>query len=113
MSIGLCTSRCADGNFHFAGLQAGNVCWCRMTLGGALAKDQSACNVHCPGYDKDTCGGVNALNVLKVEGIDSSVSSATTITTAPPTTSTLTKPGTVLTAISTAGAMRNLGIFGW
>jgi hypothetical protein len=112
MSIGLCTNRCADGNFHFAGLQGGNVCWCVMTLGGALAEDQSACDVPCPGYALDTCGGINALNVFKADGIGLSVSS-TTITTAPPATSTLTKPGTVLTAISTAGATRNMGILGW
>ncbi|KAK1749710.1 WSC domain-containing protein [Echria macrotheca] len=112
MSIGLCTTRCADGNFPFAGLQGGNVCWCGTKLSGDLAKDKSACNVPCAGYALDTCGGANALNVLKIEGIDVPVPS-TTITTAPPATSTFTKPGTVITAISTAGAMRNFGIFGW
>jgi hypothetical protein len=110
MSIGLCTSRCSLGNFPFAGLQNGNQCWCGSHLGGGLAKNQSDCNVPCPGFAVDTCGGVEALNVFKAEGIDWAVSS--TITTAPPA-STLSKTGSVLTTVRTAGAMRNLALFGW
>ena len=109
MSIGLCTSRCSLRNFPFAGLQNGNQCWCGTHLGGALAKDQSDCNVPCPGYPMENCGGMGALNVLKAEGIDRAVSSTTTA----PLASTSGKTGTVLSAAVTAGAMRNLAIFGW
>jgi len=116
MSISACTSRCSDGKFAFAGLQNGNQCWCGNQLGGALAKNKDDCNVPCPGYTLETCGGVNALSVLKAEGIDSVVPSSTqTTTTAPPaiTSSTSSKTSSVLSTLQTAGAMRNMAIFGW
>ena len=108
MSIGMCTNSCSLGNFPFAGLHAGNQCWCGTHVVGELARNQSDCNVPCPGYPRDTCGGVSVLNVYKAEGIDRANSS--TITKAP---STSTSSGRVLTTVLTAGAMKNLAIFGW
>ncbi|KAK0613699.1 hypothetical protein B0T14DRAFT_283709 [Immersiella caudata] len=109
MSIGMCTSRCSvAGNFAFAGLQGGIRCWCGNSVGSELAKNQEDCNVRCPGFPSDNCGGKDVLNVFKAEGVNHTVS-----TTSAKASSTSTRSGTVLNTPVTAGAMKNLPLFGW
>ncbi|KAK0649148.1 hypothetical protein B0T16DRAFT_409519 [Cercophora newfieldiana] len=125
MTTRMCVSRCSLGGYLFAGVQAGNVCWCGAHLDGALAENQRNCNVPCPGYTPEICGGAKALSVFKAEGVDLAVSSI--ITTAPAA-STLSTSGslsassslsssssseTVLTVVPAAGATKNLAMFGW
>jgi len=85
-----------------------------------LATNQSDCNVPCPGYNLDFCGGVGAVSVFKAEGAELpsaslSSSSSSPLTTAPPAANgTVTRGGGVLTTTSSVGgARRNLAILGW
>lgn len=115
MSVGLCTDRCAQNKYPIAGLQNGNQCWCGSEFnGGVPNKDEKECNVPCPGYAPDMCGGVNALSVFRTERIDLGPSSITTGTaSAAPAKPTNGTTGTVLSTVVTGGAMRNYGILGW
>lgn len=135
MSIGQCTSACEHDGYQFAAVQI-NQCWCGNKLDGAvLATDQGDCNAKCPGYDPDVCGGVGVVNVFVNggEGVVPTGSGGGSVTTAsapsgytgiytgplPSSGSETTsggstrETGTVLTTVSSAGAMRNLGIFDW
>ncbi|KAK5651232.1 hypothetical protein OQA88_12696 [Cercophora sp. LCS_1] len=129
MSIGLCTHTCALSNFPFAGLRRGNECWCGTDLDGTLAEDQSDCNLPCPGYALDKCGGLEAMNIFQGERVGLAPSGYTGIYSVPVTTTTAapsngttrtsgaggrgSETGSVLSSTVTGGAVRNMGIFGW
>jgi len=122
MSIGLCTDRCASERYTYAGLHNGNECWCGNDVGGNSANPNEAdCNIPCPGYALDKCGGPKALSVYMAQKGSYGAGSApsgysgeyTTVAgtgSAAPAKSTSSK---VLSSVVVGGAMRNYGILGW
>ncbi|KAK4231455.1 hypothetical protein QBC38DRAFT_223042 [Podospora fimiseda] len=69
-SIGTCAEKCnllGANLYPWAALTAGNVCHCGQEFTNKKAENQSLCNIPCPGYALDICGGVVALDVYENE----------------------------------------------
>ncbi|PYH40107.1 uncharacterized protein BP01DRAFT_370158 [Aspergillus saccharolyticus JOP 1030-1] len=65
-SVSYCIAQCEAGNTVFVAVQAED-CYCGTASLDleemALASDETACNLPCPGYAADTCGGDSAYSV--------------------------------------------------
>ena len=61
-----CQRECYSSQHLFAGLQAGNQCWCSPSVPGDEL-DGSKCNVPCEGDSGATCGGMAAVEVFLKE----------------------------------------------
>ncbi|KAL4803790.1 WSC domain-containing protein [Aspergillus unguis] len=67
-SVGLCRNACAPHNGRFFGVRNATECWCGSTFPGFEDElDPTVCNLRCPGYPQDACGGRNALNYYVIE----------------------------------------------
>ncbi|KAK3996350.1 hypothetical protein QBC44DRAFT_317684 [Cladorrhinum sp. PSN332] len=68
-SPGACMERCnlmGAYLYPWAALGEGNKCYCGQEFTNKKT-DKSECNIPCPGYDRDTCGGAKALNIYQNE----------------------------------------------
>ncbi|KAH8815901.1 WSC domain-containing protein [Xylogone sp. PMI_703] len=116
LSVESCLAACKAGGFPIAGIQNGDCCFCGTVLGdGSAPVNSSECNIPCPGYGSQTCGGSNALNLYLAPDLEPSEpctqrsvpgSSSTTYgyppSTTTTTTTTTTTPCTTTTATSTS-----------
>ncbi|XP_074644181.1 uncharacterized protein LOC141901023 isoform X2 [Tubulanus polymorphus] len=63
----VCRKACRDLNFNYAGLQAGNECWCGAVIGNH-GYSTIACNVSCDGDPKLLCGNLKRNYVYRLDG---------------------------------------------
>ncbi|KAJ0426762.1 hypothetical protein BJY00DRAFT_270962 [Aspergillus carlsbadensis] len=71
LTIAGCGNQCYRAAYKFAGVKAGNECWCSPFVGGERARDQSDCNLPCSGAKDEICGGRDTVNVFEpVQGLD-------------------------------------------
>ncbi|KAH7320963.1 WSC domain-containing protein [Stachybotrys elegans] len=64
-----CQETCYQAFLTYAGVKAGNECWCSSFVGGELAVNgPSDCNMPCTGNKTDMCGGKNRLTIFEPIG---------------------------------------------
>ncbi|KAL2813513.1 hypothetical protein BJX63DRAFT_393972 [Aspergillus granulosus] len=84
LTIAKCQNECYRAAYTFAGVKAGNECWCSPFVGGEHARNQTDCNIPCSGANDEICGGKDTVNVFEpVEDAgdeDGPVTSSTTST---------------------------------
>ncbi|KAF3484079.1 WSC domain protein [Arthroderma uncinatum] len=107
----------------WAGVKAGNECWCSSYFKGKKASDKKECNLPCTGKADEICGGKDRINVFELqypapEDPESTKTSSTTSRTQTTTLSTTSgtktissKPTTMPTGPAGSGASRNLAPF--
>lgn len=61
----MCWEASINGTVLFAGVKAGNQCWCSTFIGGESASDQKKCDKPCAGNEEETCGGEEFINVFE------------------------------------------------
>lgn len=61
--------------FSVAGTRDGAECWCGNSIKGKQLPS-SACNMPCPGYDFDKCGGKDAINIYSQKDYGGSTETA-------------------------------------
>ncbi|KXG46129.1 Carbohydrate-binding WSC, subgroup [Penicillium griseofulvum] len=65
-SPGYCQSECARKEFKIAALSRGNVCYCGDKVPSDSAKvADDKCDMTCPGWPDETCGGKETYNVFE------------------------------------------------
>lgn len=68
LSIAACEDACweasVNGTVLFAGVRAGDQCWCSNFVGGDTALDESTCDTPCSGNPDEICGGDDRVNVF-------------------------------------------------
>jgi hypothetical protein len=65
LTVATCQDACHKAAFIFAGVKAGNECWCGDAVLGDLAKNAADCDAPCSGNKTETCGGSKRLNVFE------------------------------------------------
>ncbi|KAK5996067.1 WSC domain-containing protein [Cladobotryum mycophilum] len=109
LTIPKCQDTCYRLDFQYAGVKAGNECWCSGYVAGEWTPHTTDCNMTCTGDIKKNCGGKDCLNVFKA--LKPEVVPPRTTTTS---TTTATGVGKVAqTSRPSSGAVRNLGLFRW
>ncbi|KAK3673066.1 hypothetical protein LTR78_007177 [Recurvomyces mirabilis] len=93
LTVQLCVDTCGSAGYTLAGVEYSGECYCgNSTSTGAVAEDQSACNMPCYGNGSEYCGGANAINLYSFAiappaNTSTSASSATATPTATQSTS--------------------------
>ncbi|KAK4062682.1 uncharacterized protein Triagg1_9800 [Trichoderma aggressivum f. europaeum] len=113
LTIPKCQNACYRLNFIFAGVKAGNECWCSSHVVGEWTPNASDCNMACTGDETQICGSKDCLGVFEASQSDivrgPNSSSSTSI---PGTSTTITEMGKVAqTSQASSGAMRNFALF--
>ncbi|CAH1798175.1 unnamed protein product [Owenia fusiformis] len=67
-SLSFCSRRCRANGFKYMGVQNGQDCWCSNTYGKHGEAHHSSCNIPCPGYRDDMCGGLHRNSIYKLDG---------------------------------------------
>lgn len=106
LSIPKCKNSCYRRSYAFAGVQAGNQCWCSSYVGGEWAKNQTDCNVPCTGDKATFCGGKGAVNVF--EALENETPSVRVTTTGKPTG----VASSAMAVVTSNGAVKNRALFG-
>ncbi|KAL7785629.1 hypothetical protein V8C37DRAFT_393655 [Trichoderma ceciliae] len=75
-----CWKASVNGTVLYAGVKAGNQCWCSSFIGGESTGDQDKCDKLCSGDKDEICGGEKHMNVFEPVTTKAS-SSASSITT--------------------------------
>ncbi|CAM1508948.1 Fc.00g026870.m01.CDS01 [Cosmosporella sp. VM-42] len=109
LQIKSCEDKCwkaSNSTVLYAGVKAGNQCWCGSFVGGQTSNKQTECNTPCSGNSKEICGGKGRINVFE----------PVTTTTRPKTTATSSKTTTattkaVTTSKQSSGAAKNHVLF--
>ncbi|KAJ5668289.1 uncharacterized protein N7477_006859 [Penicillium maclennaniae] len=116
-SLGYCQEKCEQGGFRIAALTGGTQCLCGNEFPPSSALvDDDKCDLTCPGWPEDECGGNDYYNVLSIgeyiEVSDSSSASSTSVSSTSASASTIAggiivaptnlNPSSVPTAILTA-----------
>ncbi|WWC68300.1 uncharacterized protein I206_102224 [Kwoniella pini CBS 10737] len=66
MTAEWCVSGCQAKNYSYAGIEYGSECWCANTLSSTSTKQaDSACNMLCPGNQREYCGAGSRLALYK------------------------------------------------
>ncbi|KAL6850824.1 hypothetical protein ACO1O0_007950 [Amphichorda felina] len=65
LTIAKCQDSCYKAAFIFAGVKAGNECWCSDSVLGDLATNSTDCDTPCSGNKTEICGGSKCLNVFE------------------------------------------------
>ncbi|KAK3898401.1 putative wsc domain protein [Staphylotrichum tortipilum] len=102
-----CQSACWSSQYQFAGLMAGNQCWCAVLADGEK-RDSAACSVSCEGDSGVTCGGVDAVELFWKETMwvtTTASSGGGAVATPPP-------AGTAVGTTASSGAGRKRVVFG-
>ncbi|KAF2809810.1 uncharacterized protein BDZ99DRAFT_499086 [Mytilinidion resinicola] len=108
LTVPNCKESCYRRAYGFAGVQAGNQCWCGTYVGGEWASNQTDCNTPCTGDKKTFCGGKGLVNVFQAQ--ENQAPASTTGTGTVPATSTSTAVS-IASASKTGGAVRNMAVF--
>jgi len=66
LTIGNCEEACFSDGFQYAGVQV-NQCWCGTHVGSSRTENQEDCDIPCPGYSLDICGGLDAINIFEAQ----------------------------------------------
>ena len=111
LTVAKCQDACYRARYKFAGLQAGNQCWCSSYVGGEWARDPAACNTPCSGDAAAFCGGKGVVAVYEAEPNRSPVSTTGFASTTRTTGTTSRGSSTAVETRSTSGAARNAGLF--
>lgn len=115
LTIPKCQDTCYHLNYQYAGVKAGNQCWCSGYVAGEWAPHTTDCNMACTGDAKKNCGGKDCLNVFKaakpdpVPGHTTSTGISTATSTQKATTSTLTV-GAAQPSKASSGATKNFAL---
>lgn len=110
LTIPKCQDACYQLSLPFAGVKAGNECWCSGSVAGKWTPKKSDCNMPCTGDSKTTCGGKDCLNVF--EALKPEVVPGPKISTSTQGITTTTGQGRVVqTTQADSGARRNFGLF--
>lgn len=64
LTIAKCQVSCYRESLMYAGVKAGDECWCGSSVGGELAGDETECNLPCSGDGDEVCGGEDRLDVF-------------------------------------------------
>jgi hypothetical protein len=96
LTISKCQNACYLAALTFAGVKAGNQCWCSPFVAGEHARNQSDCNLPCSGDKNEICGGKESVNVFEPVKADedepvhksTTTTSSTTSSTSTPTSGT-------------------------
>ncbi|KAF2998802.1 hypothetical protein E8E13_001029 [Curvularia kusanoi] len=112
LSVPKCKNSCYRRAYAFAGLQAGNQCWCGNYIGGEWTKNQTECNIPCTGDKAVFCGGKGLVNIFEAQKPASSVLVTSTPVVSTTTTATRVAVDTKATSsVKTGGAKRNMPMF--
>ncbi|KAF7167903.1 hypothetical protein CNMCM6106_003273 [Aspergillus hiratsukae] len=118
LTIAKCQNACYLAARTFAGVKAGNECWCSPFVGGEHARNQSDCNIPWSGDKDEICGGKQCVNVfepVEADEDDGPVTKAmptSTFTTSSATTGTGGDNGTRIDdKPADSGARRNFALF--
>ena len=66
MTIEKCKNFCFGKDFHFAGVEYADECWCgNKKPSSDLVKPSSECNIPCTGDNSQICGGGCRINVYR------------------------------------------------
>lgn len=66
MTAELCVAGCQAKGYTFAGVEYGQECWCDKALSvNSVKLANSACNMLCPGNQREYCGAGSKLAVYK------------------------------------------------
>ncbi|KAF8259517.1 WSC domain-containing protein [Lactarius quietus] len=61
-TVGNCIDACAAKNYHVAGVEFAQECWCGNSINnGAIAIDTDQCTLACSGDSTEFCGGADAF----------------------------------------------------
>lgn len=119
LTIPKCQDSCYRLNYQYAGVKAGNQCWCGGSVAGEWAPHTTDCNMACTGDAKKNCGGQDCLNVFRAAkakpvpgqssstGIKSTVSSTRTQSTSGTSSRTA---GAAQSSKASSGATKNFGL---
>ncbi|WWD01106.1 hypothetical protein V866_008044 [Kwoniella sp. B9012] len=69
----LCITACAASQYHYAGLQNGNACFCGSTMTTpSISSSSSSCNMNCTGDPSGSskCGGSSSMSFYHLKSID-------------------------------------------
>lgn len=116
LTIPKCQDTCYRLNYQYAGVKAGNQCWCSGYVAGEWAPHKTDCNMTCAGDAKTNCGGQDCLNVFEAAKPDpvpeqttsNDMKSTASRTQSASTTSTLTV-GAAQSSKASSGAAKNFG----
>ncbi|WWD09848.1 hypothetical protein V865_007976 [Kwoniella europaea PYCC6329] len=75
----LCITACAASQYHYAGLQNGNACFCGSTITTpSISSSSSSCNMNCTGDPSGSskCGGSSSMSFYHLRSIDPNSSSS-------------------------------------
>ncbi|ETS78814.1 hypothetical protein PFICI_08667 [Pestalotiopsis fici W106-1] len=61
----MCWEASINGTVLFAGVKAGNQCWCSSFIGGESTSDQKKCDTPCAGNEEEICGADDFINVFE------------------------------------------------
>lgn len=67
LSIGMCEDACFTEGYQYAGVKGGLECWCGTYVGSSRTENQGDCDIPCPGYAVDMCGGIQAFNIFEAQ----------------------------------------------
>ncbi|KAJ5210817.1 Carbohydrate-binding WSC subgroup [Penicillium cf. griseofulvum] len=77
-SPGYCQTECARKEFKVAALGRGNICYCGDAIPSESAKvADDMCDMTCPGWPKETCGGKETFNIFQATEDTTSPGNAT------------------------------------
>lgn len=69
LTIAKCKDACYKASLLFAGLKAGNQCWCSSFVAGELALNATECGTPCTGNATEKCGGKDRISVFEPVGL--------------------------------------------
>ncbi|KAI7781276.1 uncharacterized protein LA080_014935 [Diaporthe eres] len=102
-SLNLCASHCGEAGYSVFAAR-GSLCSCLHTLPpNDKKRDASQCNVACPGYALENCGGLAgnySVGTIEGLGIDSSSTASLSVSTTGPATTTTVSGGSTASSIT-------------
>ncbi|WWC69195.1 uncharacterized protein I206_103131 [Kwoniella pini CBS 10737] len=67
----LCILACSATQYHFAGLQNGNACFCGSFItSSSISSDSTLCTSPCSGNDTSICGGSKSMSFYHLNSFD-------------------------------------------
>lgn len=78
LTISKCKDSCYKAFLAFAGVKAGNQCWCSDYVGGEFASNATECKTPCSGNRTEMCGGQGRINVFTPIELDEEDGASTT-----------------------------------
>jgi hypothetical protein len=101
LTVDACEAACFSDDFEYAGVKAGQDCWCGTFVGNSWTENQDDCNMPCPGNASEICGGASVFNVFAAKTKNTLPPISTTWSDAPYTPISTTTTKTTSTAVAT------------